>query len=273
MRKNSTIRHTAAYRPSASPFSRRTHAIAVAAFALACLALLVAGCACLRIGAAYAQASVEPAAGEGAVSSAASPDALDGGVAGVSTICLSVPAILQNPELPTGCEATALASALAFFGFDVDKTEIADEWLARSDEDFVHAFLGDPHSDKGHTCMAPALVQAANDYLAAQASPLSARDCTGTPFSEVLELVAQGTPVIVWTTIGLAEPGEPYLMQTEGGVTYELFAASHCLVLSGFDAAAGTVYASDPLEGAVAYDAELLALRYQQLGSQAVAIS
>ena len=61
-----------------------------------------------------------------------------------SSCSLDVPALLQNPELPTGCESVALVNALQFYGFNVGKTEIADLWLARSDYDFLHDFLGNP---------------------------------------------------------------------------------------------------------------------------------
>ena len=38
-------------------------------------------------------------------------------------------AICQYPELPTGCEVTALAMVLGFYGQDVDKCELSDKYL------------------------------------------------------------------------------------------------------------------------------------------------
>lgn len=277
MRRNPTIRSATSRRPSSLLFQQRTRLIAVAAFALACFSLLVAGCACLQIGAAYAQTSSASAQASadaaGSGEEGLSDEASISDVSGVSAISLSVPSILQNPELPTGCEVTALAEVLQFWGFDVCKTELADEWLPRSESDFVNAFLGDPYSEDGHACMAPCIVQAASSYLSACESDLAATDMTGISFSEVLGTVANGTPVIVWVTIGLEEPSEPYLTQEEDGIEYSLFAETHCVAVIGFDAAAQTVLVADPLEGQVSYDIDLIALRYQQLGSQAVVIA
>ena len=36
-------------------------------------------------------------------------------------ILLDVPQILQNPELPNGCEITSLCEVLRYLGFDADK--------------------------------------------------------------------------------------------------------------------------------------------------------
>ena len=41
--------------------------------------------------------------------------------------------ILQNPELPTGCESVALTMVLNYLGFDLDKTTIADDYLVFGD--------------------------------------------------------------------------------------------------------------------------------------------
>ena len=142
MRRNPTIRSATSRRPSSLLFQQRTRLIAVAAFALACFSLLVAGCACLQIGAAYAQTSSASAQASadaaGSGEEGLSDEASIADVSGVSAISLSVPSILQNPELPTGCEVTALAEVLQFWGFDVCKTELADEWLPRSESDFVN---------------------------------------------------------------------------------------------------------------------------------------
>ena len=186
---------------------------------------------------------------------------------------IDVPAVQQNPELPTGCESVALTNALLSLGFDLETTEIADAWLPTSSTDFVNAFLGDPRTADGHSCMAPAIVQAAASYLAANGSNLKAADMTGAALEDVLQEVAAGNPVIVWCTIDLQDAGTPYATASQDGRTYHLFANSHCVVLSGYDLDAGTVTASDSLVGSVEYDLETFATRYFQLGSQAVLIA
>lgn len=186
---------------------------------------------------------------------------------------LDVPALLQYPELPTGCESVALVDVLLFHGFEVGKTEVADSWLPTSSTDFVHAFLGNPRDANGHSCMAPALTSAANAYLDAHTSSLEAVDVTGSSFTEVLATVGSGTPVIVWCTINLADPGKPYQVAYENGFAYGLYTESHCVAVSGYDLAAGLVYVSDPIAGQVAYPLDIFATRYYQLGAQAIVIS
>lgn len=73
------------------------------------------------------------------------------------------PEIFQNPELPTGCEITALAMALGYYGFDADKTVLASDYLPREEyevrqgedglmygSDLNEYFLGDPFTEEGY---------------------------------------------------------------------------------------------------------------------------
>lgn len=183
-----------------------------------------------------------------------------------------VPALEQYPELPTGCESVALTNALLSLGFELEKTEIADAWLPLSDSDFVTAFMGDPRTADGHSCMAPAIAQTAAAFLAAQGSSLEAVDLTDSSLEEVLGEVAVGNPVIAWCTIGLADPGTAYQVERAGDRTYRLYANSHCVVVSGYDLDAGVVLVSDSLAGQVSYDLQQFAARYYELGAQAVVI-
>ncbi|WP_232050861.1 C39 family peptidase [Arabiibacter massiliensis] len=187
-------------------------------------------------------------------------------------VSFDVPSLSQYPELPTGCESVALTNALLALGFDLGKTEIAEAWLPQSDSDFVTAFLGDPHSVDGHSCMAPAIVRTAEAYLAAHGSNLEVEDLTGSSFKALLGEVAAGNPVVAWCTIGLEEPGEAYRIASDGDRTYRLYVNSHCVVVHGYDLEAGIVLVSDSLAGQVSYDLEAFVTRYYQIGAQAVAI-
>lgn len=69
----------------------------------------------------------------------------------------------QLPELPSGHEATALAQTLQFLGYKADKSVIADKYIPRvyyGDGDFIDEFVGDPFSEFGYGCFAPAVVTA-----------------------------------------------------------------------------------------------------------------
>lgn len=188
------------------------------------------------------------------------------------TASFDAPALQQYPELPTGCESIALTNALMSQGFNLSKTEVADRWLPKSSDDFVDAFMGDPHQADGNSCMAPGVTLGANAYLNAQHSQLQAMDLTGETFGAVLHEVSQNHPVIAWCTIGLEEPGECYDTERADGRTYRLLTNSHCVVIHGYDLDAGTVLTSDSLIGQATYPLEVFAARYYALGAQAVVI-
>lgn len=196
-----------------------------------------------------------------------------GGATLRSSTQLDVPSELQYPFLPTGCESVALTDTLEYYGFDLGVTDIADYWLPLSDTDFVNAFLGDPYNMEGNACMAPCITQTAEAFLADRGSSLSAFDVTGLSLESLLELVSAGTPVIAWCTIDLAEPSDPYLFAEQDGRQYELYAETHCVVVSGYDLDENCVFVCDPLVGYASYDLATFALRYYELGAQAVVIA
>ena len=55
--------------------------------------------------------------------------------------------ILQNPELPTGCESVALTMVLKYLGFDFEKTTIADDYLVFADRNFYDGLYRKPHTE------------------------------------------------------------------------------------------------------------------------------
>lgn len=63
-----------------------------------------------------------------------------------------------------------------------------------------------------------------------------------------------------------------YRTARENGRTYRLYANSHCVVVSGYDLNEGLVLVSDSLAGQVSYDLQQFAVRYYELGAQAVVI-
>ena len=129
--------------------------------------------------------------------------------------------IMQMPELPTGCEITALTMTLDYYGYAVDKTVMASEYLPVSPaglyygvdgtlygNDMDKYFIGDPAGENGYICGTEAIVTAADRYLADCGSALRADDLTGADVSELYRLVSEGTPVMVWVTIGMEERRE-----------------------------------------------------------------
>ena len=103
-------------------------------------------------------------------------------------ILLDVPQILQNPELPNGCEITSLCEVLRYLGFDADKCQLADHYLPRSERwygaDPDRVYMGNPHLDDGspetgYYCFAGPIAAAARRYLADHGGGWEPVDLTG----------------------------------------------------------------------------------------------
>lgn len=107
------------------------------------------------------------------------------------------PVVYQRPELPTGCEITALTMVLNYYGYNVSKTTMASNYLpqvasgytGRVDLDYY--FCGNPYGS-GIGCGAGALVTAANSYFSDCGSFLQGKDITGATSNDVLARVAGG---------------------------------------------------------------------------------
>lgn len=190
-----------------------------------------------------------------------------------NSVVLNVPCVMQNPELPTGCESVALTNALNYYGFGLGKTVIADAYMPKSSWDFVTAFWGNPHSASNGNCIsAPGLTNTANSFLISSGSSLRAYDVTGTGFYDLYSYLEAGHPVIIWSTIGMQNLGSCYATQAYGGRVYRTYTNSHTVVLRGFNRSLGTVYIADSLAGYVSNSAQRIASLYSQRGAQAVVI-
>ena len=107
------------------------------------------------------------------------------------------PVVYQMPELPTGCEITALTMVLNYYGYNVSKTTMASNYLpqvasgytGRVDLDYY--FCENPYGS-GIGCGAGALVTAANSYFSDCGSFLQGKDITGATSNDVLARVAGG---------------------------------------------------------------------------------
>ena len=166
---------------------------------------------------------------------------------------------LQMPELPTGCEATALGTLLRMNGVNVTKFDVADAMPKSNGSDFVYSFWGNPYSaTDGWACMAPCSVITANKFL--KDAGKVAIEYTGTDLTD-LKL-----PSAVWVTMYLNDP-VPSNYESNG---YRLFRNPHCVVVERIEL--DSVYVIDPLVGEVTYPLERFNNIYKELGCQAVCI-
>ena len=173
--------------------------------------------------------------------------------------------ILQNPELPTGCESTSLAIVLRYLGYDVDKMIIANNYLPKGQygiNDPEYFFVGDPTSEHGFGCYAPAIEYAANCYLKDNDSDYFAKDISGSDMKCLMKLIYKNrTPVIFWGSISMTPITEGVTWNINGrNVTWR--SNNHCLVLIGWDE---TSYIfSDPLIGITEYQKDIVEARYEE---------
>lgn len=175
------------------------------------------------------------------------------------------PIVYQMPELPTGCEITALTMVLNYYGCPADKVIMATKYLPMIEEDEIHReedgtihgpdlknyFIGDPTTEMGIVCGTGAIVTAANDYLEDIDSKLRAKDKTGAEPEELYRFVSQGVPVVVWCTISMEDRIAEDGWYTEEGEYVDWANVDHGAVLIGYTN--DTVTIADPISGEVEY--------------------
>ncbi len=186
--------------------------------------------------------------------------------------------ILQKPELPTGCEITALTMLLNYIGFKADKEVLSDSYLEKGEyraADPYKVFVGDPRSIYAYGCYSKVIVNAANAYLKDndKDKKFKVYNITGCNFNNLCAAVDEGHPVIVWATMKMSSPkkGSSWIIP-ETGKKFTWTAGEHCLLMTGYDKEKRVVYMNDPLRGIVEYDLILFNNRFVQMGSHAVII-
>lgn len=205
---------------------------------------------------------------------------------------VEAPCLSQLGEFPTGCESVTAVMALRCAGVDITAETFVDSYLPKGNAPYpgeedgginVEAelfcgdpnlcFLGDPRSEDGWGCYAPAIESALWEVLREYDSQLEVVNLCGHSLEELEEeYIAKGTPVIVWATQGMEEPvrGETLTVE-DSGRQFDWIRPEHCLLLVG--EREEEYLFNDPLEGeTVAYDKKAAERAYEALGSQALAI-
>lgn len=187
------------------------------------------------------------------------------------SVSIELELVYQHPELPTGCESVALTMLLKYYGFELDKTTIASEYLVYS-SNFVEGFIGSPFTQGGAGIYSPGLTRTANKYLDAQESELNAKNVTDSTPEELYRYVSEDTPVVVWNTVYNLPNNPTGNVVKWGEKEYVWDRCEHCMVLSGYDLERKVVIIHDPIEGVVERDADVFWERYEKLGSMALII-
>ncbi len=185
---------------------------------------------------------------------------------------LDVKCVLQNPELPTGCEITALTIVLNYLGYDVDKLTLADNFLDKGrvgETSPYKAFVGNPRDEDACGAFAPVIVNSAKRYLYSENSDMNVYNVTGADYSELVDYVDNGHPVLVWETMWMSKPHIAAEWNVDGE-TIVWKSHEHAMVLIGYTA--DTYIMADPLRGIYEYDKEVVEERYKDMGRQAIVI-
>ncbi|RDW18808.1 hypothetical protein CWR48_09875 [Oceanobacillus arenosus] len=200
----------------------------------------------------------------------------------VTAVQLPVKSILQNPELPNGCEVTSLAAVLNYYGYATNKLELANKYLpkvafTREDNklfgaDPYLAYAGDPRSEgQGFFSYAQPIKETVERYFAANNGSHVAKNISGSPKKAIYQFLSKGIPVIMWTTVDMKEPRFTYSWHIKGtDKKVNVPTNSHTVVLTGFKD--DLVFAMDPLKGNVKYQAEHLFAIFEQAGGHALVV-
>lgn len=185
--------------------------------------------------------------------SAGSANATGGGAAAgenrlPASHLLQVPAILQLPELPNGCEATSLAMVLQYYGYSATKEDIAFTYMPRQDFETIDgvlygsdpekAYPGNP-TEVGYYCYPGVAARASNRYLSTQYAPgQRAAVLNGLSAATIMQYISQNQPLLLWVTIDGQElyPADNFSWVIAAtGEEYAPYTNMHVVVVCGYD--------------------------------------
>ncbi|GEM02969.1 Uncharacterized protein YvpB [Halolactibacillus halophilus] len=194
---------------------------------------------------------------------------------------LHVPLINQFPELPRGCEVTALAMLMQYYDVDTDKLTLAKQVKKDTTPYNVidnHVHFGNPHNgfvgdmytfeEPGLGVYYEPLLELANSY-----DHVTAKNLTGQDFNDLLATVGRHQPVLVITNITFKPlPSEAFTTwQTTDGpitITYKM----HAVVITGYDK--DRIFFNDPYDGQMKQENKTdFISAWEQMGSQALSLS
>lgn len=200
-----------------------------------------------------------------------------------SSALLHVSAQSQLPELANGCEVTSLSMLLAYEGHPVSKVILAEEEpqdktpLVMNQETKQIISWGNPDvgfvgSVTGQTQMGYGIYHGPLVKLVDEISPNRGLDLTGLPFSDIENVVAHGTPVLVWDTATFSPTDDWVTWQSPTGLVHATF-DEHAVLLVGYTDDA--VYINNPLTGIAAQKVPIQSFveAWEQMGKQAITVA
>lgn len=188
-----------------------------------------------------------------------------------------VPTICQHPEMPTGCEATALTMLLNWAGESLTNHEVVER-LPKGDKvelidgiwrggDPHTEFVGNPYEDEGCFGVFEGPILKTIDAF----MPDRGVDLTNQPFENLLEIVGNGKPVMAWTTINQQTTFHSKTWTDQNGRTIKWHRYEHAVIIVGFDA--DNIIANDPTTGKEEhYQRDLFERNWASMGRRALTL-
>ena len=169
----------------------------------------------------------------------------------------SVPMINQySLGYPTGCESAALTVLLRYWGLNINMSSVVNrlpkgklpyyENNVRYGGNPYIEFVGTPSTYSSYGVYEKPIIQVANSFKS------GVIDGTGLSLNQVLGIVKEGRPVIVWVSMNMAVP---YISTSwiykPTGEKISWMANEHALVVVGYNK--NQVIVSDSLTGSIRY--------------------
>jgi uncharacterized protein YvpB len=193
---------------------------------------------------------------------------------------IPVNTLLQDPELPNGCEIVSLTAILNYYGYNVSKMAMADNYLPKQDFSWTQGkrigpnpykmYAGNPRSKaSGWYSFAPPIVEAANNYIATQENKMKATNISGSSKEQIISYLDQGIPIVIWVTLDLSVPNlNSHWYLSDTGEYYKAYTNLHVVVLNGYKD--GVVHVMNPLKGQVEYNMDAFFKSYEGMGKHAL---
>lgn len=184
------------------------------------------------------------------------------------------PLINQNNRYPTGCESVSLTMLLKYYGVNVSVDDVINR-LKKGDLPYYEGgvkyggnpeveFIGSPYSSSSYGVYEKPIAEVANSFK----SGINIRN--NFSFSEVINVVSSGKPVMVWTSIGLSLPyiSTSWIYKPTMETIYWK-ANEHAVVIIGIEGE--NVVIADPIGGKIKrYSKSLFEERYNYYGKKAL---
>ena len=180
----------------------------------------------------------------------------------------------QFPDYPTGCESASLYILLKYYDVDVTMDQIVDSIKKgslpyRIDDEIYggnpeEEFVGDPRDDESYGVYNKPIADVAERFKP------GVQNIEGLELDEVLEIVSQNRPVMVWTTIGNlpSRISSMWIYRPTGEKIYWK-ENEHAVVIIGYNNK--QVIVSDPYTGRIMrYYRETFKENYNYMGKKAV---